>query len=179
MSSEWTDEKHEQARELCANATPGPWKWGWRDREEGIVESYVVLHDYKMVAETHRYKQGYDDACLIADARTLLPAALEEIERLQARVKDLLPALDTACDTLSTTVRELGLQARERGLLEARAARLWDACAKLEERKEGWRQGFREKAFAGVEHWKEIVALRARVEQLTEEVKQLNRPRRT
>jgi hypothetical protein len=90
----WTPERHAQAKARCEAAADGPW-----DVDSPFSDSpYVVavtdpadaLSNYAIVAKL----QETNDANFIAHARTDLPDALAEIERLQKEinhVREFLP----------------------------------------------------------------------------------------
>lgn len=79
---------------LLSEATPGPWRWGWQNRDaENPNETYLVRSDspshFDPVALTRREKQGWIDAALIAAAVNSLPALLE-LYRAASEVRDQL-----------------------------------------------------------------------------------------
>jgi len=68
-----TDDEIKRARELCAAATPGPWK-------RSLGQLSVDLHDSAFSFRTMVRCDSESDAAFIAAARTLLPKALDEVE---------------------------------------------------------------------------------------------------
>ena len=92
-----------KARALCAAATPGPWTfttcYGVATVEHG-PDRDAIAHavDYLQVGDE------YDNASFIASARTLLPEALTEIERvytMNARVNDRLSDLTATLEKIA------------------------------------------------------------------------------
>lgn len=80
-----TPEQIAKAREIIAAATPGPWETKVYDTGAwGVVETNEL--------EQFRYDltepPNKDDAKFISAARTLLPEALDEIERLQKELAE-------------------------------------------------------------------------------------------
>lgn len=69
-------------RELCAKATPGP----WRHEQYGTAPCYGLRSTPLHLVVT---VQGEDDAAFIAAARTALPALLDDVERLQGELAPL------------------------------------------------------------------------------------------
>ena len=67
-----------QQRALCNAATPGPWESKHYGRYEDHDECCIALPDDSIEPSK------YENADFIAAARTALPAALDEIERLAA-----------------------------------------------------------------------------------------------
>lgn len=92
----WTDDLHARAKQLIAEATPGPWTAialnGDMEDEDpswiGIASGDDRITDV-VASDGMSGEQGKDDAMFIAFARTALPLALEEIERLRGEVKRL------------------------------------------------------------------------------------------
>lgn len=87
----WTDDVHDRAKQLIAEATPGPWTAialnGDMEDEDpswiGIASGDDRITDV-VASDGMSGEQGKDDALFIAFARTALPAAIAEIERLRA-----------------------------------------------------------------------------------------------
>lgn len=83
------------ARKLCAKATPGPWI-----HTPGVaIKEYVASDNgdfYISMQQVHwddgRATNAENNAPFIAAARTLLPQALDEIERLRDQVTHLQKA---------------------------------------------------------------------------------------
>jgi hypothetical protein len=74
-------------RALCDAATPGPWKSG-RGYEQSDPGAYVSAAGGPIIA-CDEVAPSPADAALIAEARTALPAALDEIERLRRALGDI------------------------------------------------------------------------------------------
>lgn len=99
----WTPEKLAEARALCEAATPGEWKWeDWQTpfseggtegpnkftltappgtHDRGPSEMFPDMRNDLLYDEEHKISEN--DRAFIAAARTMLPAALDEIERLR------------------------------------------------------------------------------------------------
>lgn len=76
--STWTNERHEAARARCEAATEGPWD----DQPDWTGTARIVLNaDDEILWDG---LVGDPDGPFIAHARTDLPDALDEIERLRA-----------------------------------------------------------------------------------------------
>ena len=95
-------------RELCANATPGPWGCGFSNRGR-IMSSNEEICSVWSSEETHDA-----NAAFIAAARKALPAALDEIERLSEALGVTLKELkrhSPVChaEVLGWIVTDLGL----------------------------------------------------------------------
>lgn len=84
----WSDQRHRAVRDLCENATAGPWhlvdtgwcRYGGYDQIEAPNGEPIAMPQ----DEQGGASWGEDhDAAFIAAARTDLPAALNEIERLK------------------------------------------------------------------------------------------------
>ena len=107
-----TDDEIKQARALCEAATLGPWS----ETESGntIDEdrfSYVMDANGMSVSRMAWHGQGKRNAAFIAAARTLLPKALDEIERLKAYSKMLADDRLRACDVAEDAGRKAGMRA--------------------------------------------------------------------
>lgn len=104
--------------ELCEKATPGPWKhWPMLSGSENH-------RGYKVAADTHVAEvfpldqdgvEGGHNAAFIAAARTVLPEALDRLERLekvaeagQRVVLDRTQFCDWDFDELDKALREAG-----------------------------------------------------------------------
>lgn len=80
------------AKELCERATPGPWRWGEFGKERsGVPEKMMNLYsgDERVVPviwlePSSGWSTLHDNTEFIARARSLVPALLEEVERLRA-----------------------------------------------------------------------------------------------
>lgn len=81
-------EERKRLRELCEKATKGPWEAKEPAFAPGIGRARVFGPGY---APKHDGKEciKLEDAELIAAARNALPAILDEVDRLEARVKEL------------------------------------------------------------------------------------------
>ena len=71
-------------RDLCERATPGEWHVECGPHTEG--EWRVSTSSGSVVVEAGGYPTGHPDAAFIAAARSALPAAIAEIERLRGLV---------------------------------------------------------------------------------------------
>ena len=78
--STWTNERHEAARARCEAATEGPWD----DQPNRTDTARVVLDGDGEVLWDAAGLMADADSEFIAHARTDLPDALDEIERLRA-----------------------------------------------------------------------------------------------
>jgi hypothetical protein len=92
----WSAEDHARARALCDAATPGEWTATFGEAVLIKDQDGNSIATINWLTKTGRRPgdEGESNAKLIAAARTLLPAALAEIERLQKRCADLEAALD-------------------------------------------------------------------------------------
>lgn len=105
--TDWTKDRHAAARKACEAATKGPWfHASSRDIDNG---SYcVVFQDDDDGATTHYVRSfAESDAVIencrfIATARTDLPAALDEIERLRGLPRAEMEACDAYRETHDT-----------------------------------------------------------------------------
>ena len=86
ITSEWI----EKMRNACDAATPGPWESKHYGRYEDHDECCIALTDDSIEPSK------YANADFIAAARTALPAALDEIERLAADNRKLREAHELA-----------------------------------------------------------------------------------
>lgn len=87
----WTPERHAAAKERCERATPGPWTEQYE--YDGKYTVFMALH-----AHGNPWEREKENVTFAAHARTDLPDALAEIERLQAEIKRLREALDMAIE---------------------------------------------------------------------------------
>ena len=87
---------HQQLRELCAKATPGPWEsnvWietdgdEWRATGPGHDEH---ASDYGSEPGGPDEQAAQADAAFIAAARTAVPALLDECDALRAALREAL-----------------------------------------------------------------------------------------
>ena len=137
-------------REIIEKATPGPWAWeqyGEKsnnfhvgiavdkhdqpvygqtetmpyDEDKDLFVEEIIWHD--SIGDSQETNCNYDDAAFICAARTRWPAALEEIERLQEKVREAVPLVECAL----------------RSLPHDRAAREWLSSARAALGKEGER----------------------------------------
>lgn len=104
---EWTHERGKEARARCDAATEGPWDIFHICSPAG--ESHRIYADCKDGDIAHIPKEwrarNQGNGPFIAHARTDLPDALDEIERLkkvEVHVARLRSAVATVLDTLST-----------------------------------------------------------------------------
>lgn len=94
-----------KSREICDAATPGPWdQLGQSETNRPYILCVTRQHLAKFSTVTHGdgncgphwpamgRSQETANAAFIAHARTALPAALDEIERLRAELARLTPA---------------------------------------------------------------------------------------
>lgn len=96
-----TPERIAELRRLHAEATPGPWKCSRPDMlsynaATGEQNSFVYRGDVRRI--TVEADNPVEDAAWIAAACNTLPAAMDEIERLQAQVEKMRAALQTLHD---------------------------------------------------------------------------------
>lgn len=89
----------DKARALCAAATEGPWAaWLDQDGQPHMQGRLMVGNVDAVIPDGEDYIEGVDvnpiaecytpeDRAFIAAARTLLPEALDEIERLRAHIE--------------------------------------------------------------------------------------------
>lgn len=96
-----TPEGRAEVRELCEAATPGPWQ-----SDPNNYGTYVWGPNGEMVADACHACDGVrirgvggklpmeDNKAFIIAARTLLPAALEEVERLERELADANASLE-------------------------------------------------------------------------------------
>ncbi len=74
------------ARALCDAATAGPWRdWGTTHDPKVFTLNGLLVADLPSYNDMH-------DAAFIAAARTLLPAALDEVERLTLALSGEVPS---------------------------------------------------------------------------------------
>lgn len=82
-----TKQRIQELKKLCEQATPGPWEF------DGAYpgEFNLVTSPGNVVIDCDEYYAFCkpDDRAFIATARTALPEALDEIERLQTEIKAL------------------------------------------------------------------------------------------
>lgn len=103
--SAWTEERHQEARDRCQKATPGPWIYGDGTSvvlcETGILDANreAILVNCGRGSGTETPEDGE----FIAASRIDLPDALDEIERL----KFLIAARDTVIYQASNDVAQL------------------------------------------------------------------------
>lgn len=96
------------ARALCDAATKGPWYASVAPIDERVSDiDYVVETDDLLISGVysggpHDDLLAQPDAEFIAAARTLLPAALDEIERLRAALAAERKACDEARRLMAT-----------------------------------------------------------------------------
>lgn len=96
--AEWTQERHKAAKARCDVATGQPWVV-WGTPEHNYVDSNTEETCSSCGREGWHGSLGVDfdkveDAAFCAGARTDLPDALTEIERLRERLRDAQDSLD-------------------------------------------------------------------------------------
>ena len=79
----WTAERHRAAKERCEQATEAPWNCELNSHREYDV--FRLGEVASMTIELGQLRE-FDDALFTIRARTDLPDALAEIERLQAEL---------------------------------------------------------------------------------------------
>lgn len=85
-----TEADEKRAREICKAATVGPWRYC--GASDGTCPCGLIWagHQNDTVARSYSGENEssgrLEDATFIAESRTLLPACLDEIERLRALV---------------------------------------------------------------------------------------------
>lgn len=105
-----THDELKKLKELCENATPGPWKG---DEFEMLAPKAPTLipGNVKIVwAEDHPMNEW--DADFIAAAREALPKLIEEVERLKEENKDLEESYHEASDVFKRNMGEQNLKKR-------------------------------------------------------------------
>lgn len=80
-----TDEEIRRLRTLCEAATPGPWQVAEYDGDDWTCDYKIESGSGTVLAGPSIRHAGkvQSNATFIAEARTALPAALDEIERLR------------------------------------------------------------------------------------------------
>jgi hypothetical protein len=85
-----TPERIAELRALAAAATPGPWTYQERESNGLRTTRWVRGNNSEWVADLpgaiHLQRDKEQDAAFIAAARTALPEALDEIERLNRAI---------------------------------------------------------------------------------------------
>lgn len=71
-------------RELCENATPGPWDARCREFSNMAVPKHI-WSEFGWLDDLSRH-HSIPNAAFISESRTALPLLLDEIERLQAEL---------------------------------------------------------------------------------------------
>jgi hypothetical protein len=96
-----TPERIAELRELCEMATPGPWSFecldAGDDEDDASGGCWQVPEPLVTPSSDGDYLNGRN-AWFIAAARTALPEALDEIERLRAEVAAMRPLVAVAVD---------------------------------------------------------------------------------
>lgn len=77
------------ARARCEAATPGPWESVYHHEAKWPRVRLVYAPDQRTILAYVESDKLHPDAELVAHARTDLPAALDEIERLETRGREL------------------------------------------------------------------------------------------
>lgn len=76
-----------RAKEICEKATQGPWKILYDGR---LVDGVYAGETRIVETDSGFYPPRDSEAEFIAEARTLLPKAIAEIERLQKQINEVL-----------------------------------------------------------------------------------------
>ena len=107
-----TPEYRMELRELCEKATPGPWEYESSGGQDCVWHDVMAAGEEILNGETQpqlsivhasyhhqcraEARQVNADLTFVASARTALPAALDDIDRLEAENKKLRDALEHA-----------------------------------------------------------------------------------
>ena len=119
-----------ELRELCEKATPGPWRWSFVIGPSGHrtprLANSALLQGQGLRGIFRAYPAPGDaDAALVAAARTALPEALDEIERLQGRVDRESETIAIALKAGSDLVKQMRAQSRYIETHDGRKQRLY------------------------------------------------------
>lgn len=77
----------DKLKKLADAATPGPWCWGMRYVAQPAKENgYRFIAQHPMAETAVEGEQWEADAAFIAASREMIPALIEEVERLQHAV---------------------------------------------------------------------------------------------
>lgn len=109
-----TPDEIARLRALCEKATPGPWKQSWTWTGKHSMPMSIETQDEKRVIGTlDEYEdQSGADSAFIAEARTALPAALVEIERLRFLHNNGHPSFEQV-SSLQRHIKETGELVRD------------------------------------------------------------------
>ena len=119
----------EAARERCERAAPKPWAMGERDRDGTEILTKGVNQGYPDDVGTVAEVMWGADAEFIAAARTDLPRALDEIERLRDERDDILIREFESADEQAAQRAAL---VKERDTLRARVGELEERVHKAD-----------------------------------------------
>jgi hypothetical protein len=118
MSGEWNSTMRELALQVLSAATPGPWTLSptrgdvvVAPRQPGTLPSDDEYYGGTCVAES----MHTGDRRFVAAARQLLPAALKEIERLEAEMAEMAIHLRPGPTAADEAKAERAATARRRG----------------------------------------------------------------
>jgi len=111
-----TPERIKDLRALCEAATEGPWE-AWESsracelasRVDAPSTGFKDKPEYAAVCYLSPYNKEFADCRFIATARTALPEALDEVERLRGEVERLRTALSTGTLALREQLRKARL----------------------------------------------------------------------
>lgn len=107
-----------EARELCENATPGPWTVSGSRGQ--IVDSVLSLNEYDMksiVCDIWRDVEG--NAAFISRSRTLIPELCDALEKAEEQNKQLLlEVCKLACESVERGVALARLEAEVMAVTE-------------------------------------------------------------
>lgn len=111
-----TPERIKELRTICDAATPGPWSVSFGEDEIGSMVYGLEEVEEFTSRDSLDFQQVNADWSFIAASRTALPEALDEIERLQARVEELDALLRTGdeihaaqCEEMNSSIDRLKL----------------------------------------------------------------------
>lgn len=82
-----TPEQIARLRILCAGVTQEPWRYAYKDNPEVCVTEHCVVIG-ESIAFIGIGREAGNNAHLIAEAATILPTLLDEIEALQKEQRD-------------------------------------------------------------------------------------------
>lgn len=123
-----TPAERRRAKEICEKATPAPWHELERCDNAGpndacgVTTNHVDAYGHRIgVFRSDAYDECWhpvskDNATFIAESRTLLPAALAHIDRLETLCRE---ACDIALEALSLNVDYDGSVARQAARIAA------------------------------------------------------------
>jgi hypothetical protein len=89
MTARTTKARRDELRRIADAATPGPWT-AEHMRENDYAAQVVAGSDGPIADLEHAYdEQDMTDATFIAEARTAVPALLDEVDRLEAALRKI------------------------------------------------------------------------------------------